>query len=110
MEEKNNRYTLVFSEYFDIQLLEIYVYLAEIEYRPDTAEKIIDGIFQLIFEEIKFRPFAFPQSIGFKKYRENYRQVVYKSWIITFKVTAEIIEILTIVHGSRHPKRRIRKR
>ena len=110
MAEKNSRYTLVFSEYFDIQLLEIYAYLAEIEYRPETAEKIISGVFQLIYDEIKYRPLAFPKSTGFKISRESYRQAVYKAWIITFKIEEERIEILSIVHGSRHPKRRISKR
>ena len=81
------RYNLVISDRADEDLAKI---------MTNTATKFSEGLF-LRYENIKLMPKLYQRIYHDKKNKTDYRRIVYKKYIIIYKIHNKEITILTIV-------------
>lgn len=81
---------------------EITGYIAFINQQPLNAIKVGNSIFKTL-DRISLNPFAFKECNEIKTKSKIYRRAVCFSWQIIFKITANEILILGIIHSSRKP-------
>jgi plasmid stabilization system protein ParE len=79
-------------------------YIAYIKHQPLAAIRVGDKIFQTI-DRIEKNPLAFRECWEIPTKTKIYRQAVCMSWLIIYKVKANQIVILGIIHSSRKPSR-----
>ncbi|MEO7923426.1 MAG: type II toxin-antitoxin system RelE/ParE family toxin [Chitinophagaceae bacterium] len=78
-------------------------YIAFIHHQPMNAIKVGDAFFQT-FDKIAANPFAFRECEELVTKSKMYRRAVCHSWSVIFKIIADEIIILGIIHQSRRPK------
>jgi plasmid stabilization system protein ParE len=81
---------------------EITGYIAFINHQPQNAIMVGDALFDA-FDRIKKHPFAFKECEHITTKTKMYRQAICLSWYIIYKVVAQQITILGIIHASRKP-------
>ena len=81
---------------------EITGYIAFIHHQPLNAVKVGDAFFKT-FDKIAANPFAFRECEELATKTKIYRRAVCHSWSIIFKIMADEIVILGIIHQSRRP-------
>jgi len=79
-------------------------YIAYIKHQPITAIRVGDKIFQTI-DRIEKNPLAFRECWEIPTKTKIYRQAVYMSWLIIYRIKGAQIVILGIIHSSRRPSR-----
>lgn len=81
---------------------EITGYISFINQQPLNAIKAGDAIFETI-SRIELHPYAFKECPDLPTKARMYRQAICLSWSIIYRVTANEIIILGIIHSSRKP-------
>lgn len=82
---------IVFSINFEIELRVILKFIAKDSY--ENAVKFEKNLYTEI-EKIPFMPYRFRKNFDLN--REDVRDLIFKGYIIPFKITTKNIEILTI--------------
>ena len=85
------------------QLYEEFEYYKK-EYSIDYAEKFREGFFEII-ESISPNYLSFPECRFLTSKTKKYRNIVWNNYLIVFKIKASVIEILSIFHTKRNPRR-----
>ena len=83
---------------------EITGYIAFINQQPLNAIKVGDAIFEVI-DRIAANPFAFRECEELPTQTRMYRRAVCYSWRIIYRIKADEIVVLGIIHHSRRPSR-----
>ncbi len=86
----------------DRNIDEITGYIAFIQHQPLNAIKVGDGIFQVI-EKIASNPWKFKECVQLPTKTHIYRQAIFKSWHIIYKIKPAEIIILGVIRASRKP-------
>jgi len=81
---------------------EITGYIAFIKQQPVNALKVGNSIFA-IFDKIALNPFSFKECEQLPTKTKIYRQARCRSWYIIYKILANEIVILGLIHQSRKP-------
>lgn len=82
---------IVFSKNFEIELRIILKFIAKDSF--ENAVKFEKNLYEEIVK-IPFMPYRFRKNFDLN--REDVRDLIFKGYIIPFKITAKNIEILTI--------------
>lgn len=93
------KYKIVIRDFALLNLEEIYFYIAFVDYRPMVAANIIDNIHQTIKDKIAIRPLSYKKI--FVEDDIVFRFALCKNYKIIFTVLDDVIEIITIIYGSR---------
>ncbi len=83
---------------------EITGYIAFINQQPLNAIKVGDALFEAI-DRITLNPLSFRQCEEIPTKTKIYRRALCYSWSIIYRVKADEIVVLGIIHGSRRPVR-----
>lgn len=81
---------------------EITGYIAFVNHQPLNAVKVGDAILAAI-ERIGNAPFAYKECPEIPTKSKLYRQAVYSSWLIIYKISGKKIIVLGVIHKSRKP-------
>jgi len=85
-------------------LEEITGYIAFVNQQPLNAVKIGDALFKTM-DRISYNPLAFRECEELPTKTKMYRRATCFSWLIIFKIKAEQVVILGIIHSSRRPSK-----
>ena len=83
---------------------EITGFIAFINHQPLNAVKVGDAIFTMI-DKIEVNPFTFRECEELPTKNRIYRKAVCLSWNIIYKIKANTILVLGIIHSSRKPSK-----
>ena len=99
-EKTSSTYSLRISENAYQNIDDIAEFIAFINHQPQNAIMVVDGI-----DLIQLNPFVYKECAELKTITKIYRQVLYKSWLIIFKIKGIEIVILGVIYGGRHSKK-----
>ncbi len=99
-EEAPKTYSLRVTDNASQCIDDITGYIAFEKHQPLNAINVGDKIFETI-DCIKKNPFAFRECEEIPTKNKIYRKAVCMNWLIIFKIKADEIVILGIIHGSR---------
>ena len=97
-------YSLRISEKALQNIDDITGYIAYIKHQPLNAIHVGDRIIETV-DRIEKSPLAFRECEEIRTKNKIYRKVVGLSWLIIYKIKANDILILGIIHGSRRSSR-----
>lgn len=99
--KRNSVVEVELSKRAKIQIEEIINYVAVIQKRPLTAEKLRGKMYRKLLE-IGHNPYAYRLNTDLSFTKSEVRQVSYLSWTITFEVFSDKVVIRDIIHRSRN--------
>lgn len=102
--EAPKAYSLRITEHALQNIDTITGYIAFIRHEPLNAIHVGDEILKTI-ERIEKNPLAFHECEELPTLNKIYRKAVCLSWMIIYKIKADEIVILGIIHGHRKPSR-----
>lgn len=101
-ERATQAFTLVISEkYFD-DLEQIVDYISLVKLQPLNAIKVGDGI-QKTMKKIVLNPTIYSECENIPSKSKKYREAVFKTWRIIFKMDSNTVNILGVLSGKRKP-------
>jgi plasmid stabilization system protein ParE len=103
-EEAPKTYSLRVTEHALQNIDNITGYIAYIRHEPLNAIRVGDQIVKTI-DRIEENPFAFRECEEIPTKNKIYRKAVCFSWLIIYKIKAEEVVILGIIHSARKPSR-----
>ena len=108
MGEKKTRdfesYSLIVSDKYYSDLQKIINYIEFVKLQPLNAVKVGDGI-QKAMNKIIFNPTIYAECENIPTKSKIYREAVYKTWQIVFKLKGNTVTILGVFSGKRKPSR-----
>ncbi|HTE28006.1 type II toxin-antitoxin system RelE/ParE family toxin [Flavitalea sp.] len=100
--EKARKVRVLNSAFQDIEDISDFIAIAN--QQPLNAIKVVETIWQTI-TKIEQNPFAFRECEQIPTKTKIYRRAVCLSWLIVYKITANEIIILGVIHSARNPIR-----
>ena len=100
----SNSYALIISQKYYEDLEQIVDYIEFVKLQPLNAIKVGDGI-QKTMNKIILNPTIYAECENIPTKSKIYREAVYKTWQIIFKLKGNTITILGILSGKRKPSR-----
>ncbi|WP_310379419.1 type II toxin-antitoxin system RelE/ParE family toxin [Flavobacterium sp.] len=108
MGEKKTRdfesYSLIVSNNYYSNLQEIIDYIQFVKLQPLNAVKVGDGI-QDTMNKIILNPTIYAECENIPTKSKIYREAVYKTWQIVFKLKDNNVTVLGVLSGKRKPSR-----
>lgn len=98
------QYSLIVSDKYYSNLQEIVDYIRFVKHQPINSVKIGDGI-QKSMNKIILNPTIYAECENIPSQSKIYREAVYKTWQIIFKLKGNTITILGVLSGKRKPSR-----
>ena len=95
-------YGLIISKKYFVDLEQIVDYIEYVKLQPLNAIKVGDGI-QNTMNKIVLSPTIYAECENIPTKSKMYREAVYKTWRIIFKIKGETIMILSVISGKRKP-------
>lgn len=89
-------YTLAITENYYYNLAEIVDYIALVNKQPANALKIADGINRTLNKIVR-NPFIYAQCENLPTKTKLYREALYKTWLIVFKIVGYEVIILGVL-------------
>ena len=100
--EDKETYSLIVNDKYFIDLKKILDYIAIIQKQPLNAIKISVGI-NATMNKIILNPTIYSECENIPTKSKIYREAVYKTWQIVFKLKGNKITILGVINGKRKP-------
>ena len=95
-------YSLVITDKYYQDLENIVDYIEFVKHQPLNAIKVGDGI-QITMNKIILNPTIYSECENIPTKSKIYREAVYKTWQIVFKLKGNKITILGVINGKRKP-------
>jgi plasmid stabilization system protein ParE len=103
-EKIQKTYQVRITEYAYQNIDDITSYIAFINHQPLNAIKVGDAIFETI-ERIGQNPYAYKECEEIPTIKKIYRKAVCMSWLVIYRIKANEIIIIGILHASRRPSK-----
>jgi plasmid stabilization system protein ParE len=100
--ENQETYSLVVNDKYFTDLRKILDFIAIKQNQPVNAIKISIGI-NAAMNKIVLSPTIYAECENIPTKSKIYREAVFKTWRIIFKIKGEIIMILRVISGKRKP-------
>jgi plasmid stabilization system protein ParE len=98
----SSSYALIVSQNYYKDLEQIVDYIEFVKFQPLNAIKVGDGI-QKTMNKIILNPTIYAECENIPTKSKIYREAVYKTWQIVFKLKGHTITILGVLSGKRKP-------
>jgi plasmid stabilization system protein ParE len=98
------QYSLIVSDKYYSNLQDIVDYIQFVKLQPLNAVKIGDGI-QDTMNKIILNPTIYSECENIPTKAKIYREAVYKTWQIVFKLKDNNVTVLGVLSGKRKPSR-----
>lgn len=102
--ENQETYSLIVNEKYFTDLRKILDYIAIKQKQPLNAIKVSIGI-NSAMNKIILNPTIYAECENIQTKSKIYREAVYKTWQIIFKLKVDTITILGVLSGKRKPSR-----
>jgi plasmid stabilization system protein ParE len=96
------QYSLIVSDKYYSNLQEIVDYIRFVKHQPMNSVKVGDGI-QDTMNKIILNPTIYAECENIPTKSKIYREAVYKTWQIIFKLKGNQVKILGVLSGKRKP-------
>lgn len=90
------KYKIIHTARANFQLNSIYSYIKDVLLNPIAADQFYVEYFSHI-QILQFLPSAFPKYIN-----ENYHYLIFKNWIIIYKIYDSTVKIQTIINSKQN--------
>jgi plasmid stabilization system protein ParE len=96
------KFTVYWSRDAEENLKEIFNYIRQ--HSPKNALKIVTGIINLS-KSLAYSPLQFQECVELPTKNKIYRKASYPPFKIIYRIKNQRIEVLSIFHSSRNPKK-----